>query len=157
EDVPEEGVPDRARWKFEAKNGKVIQSLYSTVNIVQVPLNVFLNNHRLRLPAWGHGQVEVNGAKSSVGRDTQWFVELVSDPYDVGEVEVKGKAKGFVGKFVELQTQQLVVNNKLNDNGMASSVPIEWPFVLRGINFWSDKGNRHVHLLGNVVGWWLGI
>lgn len=39
-----------------------------------------------------------------------------------------------------------------------SSGPINWPFLVRGISFWTlgDK-NQQIYLLGNPFTWWLAI
>ncbi|GAA5867682.1 hypothetical protein JCM1840_006656 [Sporobolomyces johnsonii] len=38
-----------------------------------------------------------------------------------------------------------------------ASGPINWPFLLSGISFWTGKNDerQQVYLIGNVVGWWI--
>ena len=64
----------------------------------------------------------------------------------------------FFTKFVELQLAMLQHNARLTNTHPYQSDPISWPFLLRGISFWSDKDKnaaRQIYLLGNIWGWWL--
>lgn len=36
-----------------------------------------------------------------------------------------------------------------------ASAPINWPFLISGISFWTDNDTkRQIYLIGNIVGWW---
>lgn len=36
-----------------------------------------------------------------------------------------------------------------------ASSPINWPFLLTGISFWTQtEGQKQIYLIGNLVGWW---
>ena len=36
-----------------------------------------------------------------------------------------------------------------------ASSPINWPFLLSGISFWTENStNKQIYLIGNIVGWW---
>ena len=38
------------------------------------------------------------------------------------------------------------------------SMPIEWPFLAKGISFWTQNDTRQqIYLLGNPVGMWIAI
>ena len=36
-----------------------------------------------------------------------------------------------------------------------ASNPINWPFLISGISFWTDnKEQRQIYFIGNIFGWW---
>jgi len=36
-----------------------------------------------------------------------------------------------------------------------ASAPINWPFLLSGISFWTqNEDQKQIYLIGNIVGWW---
>lgn len=63
----------------------------------------------------------------------------------------------FFRKFFELQVAMLQHNAGLTDSHPYASGPINWPFLLSGISFWTGKGEdrEQVYLIGNLVGWWI--
>jgi dolichyl-phosphate-mannose-protein mannosyltransferase len=63
----------------------------------------------------------------------------------------------FFRKFFELQIAMLQHNAGLTDSHPYASGPINWPFLLSGISFWTGKNEdrEQVYLIGNVVGWWI--
>lgn len=62
--------------------------------------------------------------------------------------------KGFIGKFIELNQVMWKVNQGLSSTHSYASRPKDWPFLKRGISFWT-KDNRKVYLLGNPVVYWV--
>jgi dolichyl-phosphate-mannose-protein mannosyltransferase len=47
-------------------------------------------------------------------------------------------------------------NNALTSSHPYSSQPISWPFLLRGVSFWTKSDTREqIYFIGNPVGWWL--
>jgi len=50
-------------------------------------------------------------------------------------------------------------NAALTSSHPYSSEPISWPFLLRGVSFWTkgDEIRQQIYFLGNPVGWWLVI
>jgi dolichyl-phosphate-mannose-protein mannosyltransferase len=47
-------------------------------------------------------------------------------------------------------------NNALTSSHPYASVPIQWPFLLRGVSFWTENDTRQqIYFLGNPIGWWL--
>jgi dolichyl-phosphate-mannose-protein mannosyltransferase len=47
-------------------------------------------------------------------------------------------------------------NNALTSSHPYASQPISWPFLLRGVSFWTENETRQqIYFLGNPVGWWL--
>jgi dolichyl-phosphate-mannose-protein mannosyltransferase len=50
-------------------------------------------------------------------------------------------------------------NNALTSSHPYASQPISWPFLLRGVSFWTkgDEIRQQIYLLGNPIGWWTAI
>jgi dolichyl-phosphate-mannose-protein mannosyltransferase len=63
----------------------------------------------------------------------------------------------FFRKFFELQIAMLQHNAGLTDSHPYASGPINWPFLLSGISFWTGvpEDKQQVYLIGNIVSWWL--
>jgi hypothetical protein len=65
------------------------------------------------------------------------------------------KPVGFFRKFFELQLLMLQHNAGLTASHPYASAPINWPFLLSGISFWTqNEGQKQIYLIGNIVGWW---
>jgi len=121
--------------------------------------------HPEPLPDWAFNQQEINGNKNSADRSTIWFVdEIVAD--ELGEdfrdqtvVEPKKvKPMSFFRKFGELHLLMLQHNAGLTASHPYASNPINWPFLLNGISFWTDNEKKQqIYLAGNPLGWWLCI
>jgi len=47
-------------------------------------------------------------------------------------------------------------NAGLTDSHPYASGPINWPFLLSGISFWTSPGTdrEQIYMIGNVVDWW---
>jgi len=61
----------------------------------------------------------------------------------------------FFKKFFELQTLMIQHNAGLTSSHPYASSPINWPFLLSGISFWTQsEGQKQIYLIGNIVGWW---
>jgi dolichyl-phosphate-mannose-protein mannosyltransferase len=59
----------------------------------------------------------------------------------------------FWKNFVALNTKMYTSNEALTASHNYESRPGDWPFLHRGINYWS-KENRHIYLLGNPIAYW---
>jgi len=47
-------------------------------------------------------------------------------------------------------------NNALTSSHPYASQPFQWPFLLRGVSFWTQNDTRQqIYFLGNPLGWWL--
>ena len=61
----------------------------------------------------------------------------------------------FFRKFVELQLLMLQHNAGLTSSHPYASGPINWPFLLNGISFWTENDtSKQIYLIGNLIGWW---
>ena len=64
----------------------------------------------------------------------------------------------FFRKFAELQLTMLHQNNLLTSSHPYASSPINWPFLLAGISFWTNNDDQQqIYMMGNVVSWWAGV
>ena len=62
----------------------------------------------------------------------------------------------FLKKYFELQRAMFFHNNALTSSHPYSSQPIQWPFLLRGVSFWTENETRQqIYFLGNPIGWWI--
>lgn len=65
------------------------------------------------------------------------------------------KKMSFFRKFAELQLLALQHNAGLTASHPYASGPINWPFLLSGISFWTHNDTKkQIYFIGNVVGWW---
>ncbi|CEH13167.1 probable pmt4-dolichyl-phosphate-mannose--protein o-mannosyltransferase [Ceraceosorus bombacis] len=152
-----------------AKDGstKAWKSKSSWFRLVHVNTRVAVWTHKeTALPEWGFGQQEVNGNKNAMDKSAMWFVDdLYPDARanDYAErikpIPPRPKTRmSFLKKFVELQLQMLQQNNQLTQSHPYASGPLNWPFVLQGISFWTQNDTQEqIYLIGNLVGWWAAI
>lgn len=65
------------------------------------------------------------------------------------------KKMNFFKKFGELQLLMMQHNAGLTASHPYASSPINWPFLLSGISFWTGgEEQKQIYLIGNLVGWW---
>ncbi|KAH9971690.1 glycosyltransferase family 39 protein [Lactifluus volemus] len=146
-----------------AHEGEAVRSKSGYLRLIHVPTRVSLWSHRDQLPDWAFKQQEVNGDKNPVDRGNVWYVdEIISgeDGEDVlarntGQQTKSPKRLGFFSKFFELQLLMLQHNAGLTASHPYASSPINWPFLLSGISFWTQsEGQKQIYLIGNIIGWW---
>ncbi len=135
----------------------------------------YLFSHKVALPEWGFGQQEVTCNKQPTRPNTLWVIETNTHP--LLEAAAAGGATGggialpdgttkqgapemvnyrrprFFEKFWELQKVMWETNQGLTDRHAYDSRPTTWPFLRRGINFWT-KDHRQVYLIGNPFVWY---
>ena len=64
----------------------------------------------------------------------------------------------FFKKFIELQVTMLHQNSQLTQSHPYATGPLNWPFLLQGISFWTENSTlQQIYMIGNVVGWWITI
>jgi dolichyl-phosphate-mannose-protein mannosyltransferase len=62
----------------------------------------------------------------------------------------------FFKKFAELQLLMLQHNAGLTASHPYASGPLNWPFSISGISFFTDADkNEQVYFIGNLAGWWV--
>ncbi|KAF7186947.1 Dolichyl-phosphate-mannose--protein mannosyltransferase 4 [Pseudocercospora fuligena] len=149
---------------FEIKidNGKDDQefkTLSSHFKLIHVPTKVAMWTHTTPLPDWAYKQAEINGNKNALQTSNTWYVEDIQgipedSPRLVKEVR-KPKHMPFLKKYLELQRAMFYHNNALTSSHPYASFPIQWPFLLRGVSFWTESATkRQIYFMGNPIGWW---
>lgn len=114
--------------------------------------------HKKLLPEWGFGQFEINGNKNTQDPTTTWtFDEIVGlSPERASFTPKKTRQIPFIQKYLELQGTMFRENNALTASHPYASEPITWPFLIRGVSFWTNAPNRaQIYFHGNFVGWYI--
>jgi dolichyl-phosphate-mannose-protein mannosyltransferase len=151
--------------------------------LIHWPTRVAMWTHnKPLLPDWAFKQQEINGNKNSNDKTAIWYVdEIVQDerksyprylwppvsesmafaggmqPHDRGNNEAKKEPKrlSFLWKFAELQSLMLQHNAGLTASHPYASAPLNWPFLLSGISFWTEgEAQKQIYMIGNIVSWW---
>ncbi|KAH9461765.1 hypothetical protein Pst134EB_005686 [Puccinia striiformis f. sp. tritici] len=115
------------------------------------------------LPGWGFGQQEVNGHKMYHDKTLFWVAaDIVRDnttnhasrPPPPKAKKVQNRS--FFKKYFEVQVAMLQHNVDLTEYHPYASPPINWPFLLTGVSFWTSAPDlrRQVYMIGNPAGWW---
>lgn len=150
-------------FEIRIEHGKANQefkSISSHFKLIHNPSKVAMWTHSKPLPEWGHKQQEINGNKQLAQSSNVWLVEdIVSLPADHArreKPEKKVKTLPFLRKWFELQRSMFWHNNQLTSSHPYASLPYQWPFLLRGVSFWTQNDTRQqIYFLGNPIGWWL--
>ncbi|GAA5997777.1 dolichyl-phosphate-mannose-protein mannosyltransferase [Rhodotorula paludigena] len=150
----------------DAHDGQQWMTKSGHFQLIHVPTRVGMWTHTDPvLPEWGHKQQEVNGNKNLKDKTTMWIAdEIIRDPSKPDLLRPKKEARkpesmNFFRKFFELQILMLQHNAGLTDSHPYATGPINWPFLLSGISFWTGPAaeRTQIYLIGNVVGWWISI
>ena len=144
----------------QGKEGQQFRSMASHFKFIHNPSRVAMWTHTSPLPEWAFKQAEINGNKNIQQSSNVWYVEdLPSIPEDSPRLvheERKPKKLSFVRKWIELQRTMFFHNNALTSSHPYASFPVQWPFLLRGVSFWTHNETRQqIYFLGNPFGWWL--
>jgi dolichyl-phosphate-mannose-protein mannosyltransferase len=142
------------------KNKQQFKTMSSHFKLVHFPSKVAMWTHTTPLPDWGYKQAEINGNKNIAQSSNIWYVEeipgLPADSPRLKKEERKVKQMPFLKKYFELQRAMFFHNNALTSSHPYSSQPIQWPFLLRGVSFWTENETRQqIYFLGNPIGWWI--
>ncbi|GAP87382.1 putative glycosyltransferase family 39 protein [Rosellinia necatrix] len=142
------------------KQNQEFKSVASHFKFIHNPSKVAMWTHTKPLPEWGHKQQEINGNKQIAPSSNVWLVEDVpSVPADSprrAKEERKVKTLPFLRKWFELQRSMFWHNSQLTSSHPYASQPYHWPFLLRGVSFWTQNDTRQqIYFLGNPLGWWI--
>lgn len=143
-----------------AKTGAPFKSMSGQFKLIHYPTKVAMWTHTTPLPEWGFKQAEINGNKNAQQTSNIWYVdEIPSIPPDSPRLikeERKTKHVPFLKKYFELQRAMFYHNNALTASHPYASLPFEWPFLLRGVSFWTqDSTRQQIYFLGNPIGYWI--
>jgi dolichyl-phosphate-mannose-protein mannosyltransferase len=150
-------------FEIRIDHGKADQdfkSIASHFKLIHNPSKVAMWTHTKPLPEWGHKQQEINGNKQIAPSSNVWLVEDIPslDAADARrqKPEKQVKTMPFFQKWFELQSAMFYHNNKLTSSHPYASHPYQWPFLLRGVSFWTQNDTRQqIYFVGNPLGWWL--
>jgi dolichyl-phosphate-mannose-protein mannosyltransferase len=128
--------------------------------LIHVPTKVAMWTHSKPLPDWAYKQAEINGNKAVQQSSNVWYVDdipsLPAEDERNKKEPKKVKHLSFLRKWVEVQRAMFHHNNALTSSHPYASQPISWPFLLRGVSFWTKNDTRQqIYFLGNPIGWWL--
>ena len=143
-----------------AKAKAPFRTLSSHFKLIHNPTKVAMWTHTRPLPAWAFGQAEINGNKNVLQSSNVWLAEDVpSIPAGSprrNKEQKKVKNLPFLRKYVELQRLMFHHNNALTSSHPYATHPVQWPFLLRGVSFWTNNETRsQIYFLGNPIGWWV--
>ncbi|KAG5353548.1 hypothetical protein C0989_005520 [Termitomyces sp. Mn162] len=148
---------------LEGHEGQAWKSKSGYFRLIHVPTRVSMWTHNKQLPDWAFNQLEINGNKNPTEKTATWFVDnIIADENGEDPAERDGKAPNkepksmnFFKKFAELQLLMLQHNAGLTASHPYASSPINWPFLLSGISFWTQsETSKQIYLIGNLIGWW---
>lgn len=144
----------------QGKSQQEFKSMSGQFKLIHNPTKVAMWTHTKALPDWAYKQAEINGNKNVAQSSNIWYVdEIPSLPADSERLKKearKVKSMPFLRKYFELQRAMFYHNNALTSSHPYASHPIQWPFLLRGVSFWTQNDTRRqIYFLGNPVGWWI--
>ena len=143
-----------------AKAGTPFRSMAGQFKLIHHPSKVAMWTHTTPLPEWAFKQAEINGNKNSQQTSNIWYVDdipnIPSDSPRLVKEERKPKYVPFLKKYFELQRAMFYHNNALTASHPYASLPFQWPFLLRGVSFWTqDSTRQQIYFLGNPIGYWI--
>ncbi|KAF2397583.1 protein O-mannosyl-transferase 1 [Trichodelitschia bisporula] len=163
QDVADGERYDDTLFELKIENGKPGQqfkTMASHFKLVHFPTKVAMWTHASPLPDWAYKQAEINGNKNAAQSSNIWYSEeiasLTPDHERMQKEPRRVKHVPFLKKYLELQRAMFFHNNALTSSHPYASFPASWPFLLRGVSFWTDNDTRQqIYFLGNPIGWWL--
>ncbi|KAI9472381.1 MAG: dolichyl-phosphate-mannose--protein mannosyltransferase 4 [Benjaminiella poitrasii] len=148
---------------FEEDNDDTILETHMTsFRLIHEDTKVAVWAHNQKLPEWGLEHLEVNGNKNAIDKTNYWSAQEIKgkDPAEINAHKAN-KELGhmpFIKKFIELQTKMIAHNAGLTKPHPYQSTPITWPFMVRGVSYWSHEESRsQIYLTGNLFGWYLSV
>jgi dolichyl-phosphate-mannose-protein mannosyltransferase len=150
-------------FELKLESGKFNQE-FSTKSghfkLIHVPTKVAMWTHTTPLPDWAFKQAEINGNKNTLQPSNVWYADDIMNLPEGSERTLKAPKKvktlPFLRKYIELQRAMFFHNNALTSSHPYASVPVQWPFLLRGVSFWTHNETRQqIYFLGNPIGWWI--
>lgn len=145
-----------------------LRATESVFQLVHQGTRCILLSHPVRLPEWGFGQNEVMCLKEPTLPNSFWYIEHNSHPLldnDVNAARVNLEYYPFYQKLIDYHKAMWKVNLGLVNEHKYSSRPETWPFLLRGINYYStntrvhslEEMGSHIYYLGNLAIYYVGV
>ncbi|KIW20409.1 hypothetical protein PV08_00984 [Exophiala spinifera] len=144
----------------QGKQGMPFKSHSGQFKLIHFPTKVAMWTHTTPLPEWAFKQAEINGNKNVQQSSNIWYVDDIpslpeDSPRRVKEPK-KVKRLPFLTKYIELQRAMFYHNNALTSSHPYASQPYQWPFLLRGVSFWTQESTKQqIYFLGNPIGYWI--
>lgn len=137
---------------FRSKSGQF--------KLIHFPSKVAMWTHTTPLPEWAFKQAEINGNKNAQQSSNIWYVDdipsISEDSPRLVKEQKKVKHLPFYIKYIELQRAMFYHNNALTASHPYATQPYSWPFLLRGVSFWTqDSTKQQIYFLGNPIGYWI--
>ncbi|KAK5211828.1 Dolichyl-phosphate-mannose--protein mannosyltransferase 4 [Exophiala xenobiotica] len=144
----------------QGKKGQPFKSHSGQFKLIHYPTKVAMWTHTTPLPEWAFKQAEINGNKNVQQSSNIWYVdEIANIPADSPRLikePKKVKSLPFFSKYIELQRAMFYHNNALTSSHPYASQPYQWPFLLRGVSFWTQESTKQqIYFLGNPIGYWI--
>ncbi|KAK6461215.1 dolichyl-phosphate-mannose-protein mannosyltransferase [Scheffersomyces coipomensis] len=150
---------------FNSENELPLRKLKATQSIFQlvhVGTKCVVMSHITRLPEWGFGQYEVLCVDEPTIPNTLWYIEENSHPKidnDENYPRIAFPQYSFFRKIWELHKSMIRINSSFTSHHRYSSKPETWPWLLRGVNYFSNEGTTkyidenpsHIYFLGNMM------
>ena len=135
-------------------------TMSSHFKLIHFPTKVAMWTHTKPLPDWAYKQAEINGNKNVMQSSNIWYTDdipsLPANSTRRNKETKKVKSLSFLRKYLELQRAMFYHNNALTSSHPYASHPVQWPFLLRGVSFWTQaETRRQIYFLGNPIGWWI--
>ncbi len=143
-----------------AKSDQDFKSMSGHFKLIHYSTKVAMWTHTKPLPEWAFKQAEINGNKNTQQSSNVWYIDeipsLSANSERLAIEPKKVKRVAFLKKYFELQRAIFFHNNALTSSHPYASQPVQWPFLLRGVSFWTQNETRQqIYFLGNPIGWWL--
>ncbi|ODV95303.1 hypothetical protein PACTADRAFT_3006 [Pachysolen tannophilus NRRL Y-2460] len=149
-------IKDRSKLNDDAQ--KRLKAVDTVFQIYHKGTGCTLISHNVKLPDWGFNQNEVICIEKPTLENTLWYIEGNTNPlFDEDPVKFKKidfKNLNFLEKFVEVHKIMWRVNKSLTQKHNFESKPESWPFLSRGVSYWTED-HRNIYFLGNYVIYWL--
>jgi dolichyl-phosphate-mannose-protein mannosyltransferase len=144
----------------QGQPGQPFKSMSGHFKLIHYPTKVAMWTHTSPLPEWAYKQAEINGNKNVQQSSNVWYVdEVPSIPPDSPRLNKEKKvikSLPFLKKYFELQRAMFYHNNALTSSHPYASKPFQWPFLLRGVSFWTQNNTKQqIYFLGNPIGYWI--
>ncbi|KAE9399518.1 glycosyltransferase family 39 protein [Gymnopus androsaceus JB14] len=148
---------------IDAHGGEAWKSKSGYFRLIHGQTRVSMWTHSKQLPDWAFRQQEINGNKNPSEKTATWFVDdIITDENGQDPKHRTGpqppkvpKSMNFFRKYGELQLLMLQHNAGLTASHPYASGPLNWPFLISGISFWTENDSqKQIYLTGNLVGWW---
>ena len=143
-----------------AKPKAPFMTMSSHFKLIHFPTKVAMWTHTKPLPEWAYKQAEINGNKNVMQSSNIWYTDdipsLPANSTRRMKEKKRVKSLSFLRKYLELQRAMFYHNNALTSSHPYASHPVQWPFLLRGVSFWTQsETRRQIYFLGNPIGWWI--